>query len=126
MGHLDEVIHLANQLRRVPAHHGQDTAAPRFHFLDVGNDFCVDGISGSERDHGHIVVDEGDRAVFHLGRRVSLGVDVTHFLKFERPLERHRKLVSTPQVKEVLSISIRRREFLRKGPQRQRLRYLIR
>ena len=56
MGHLDEVIHLANQLRRVPAHHGQDTAAPRFHFLDVGNDFCVDGISGSERDHGHIVI----------------------------------------------------------------------
>ena len=43
-----------------------------------------------EHDHRHVLVDQRDRPVLQLARRVALGVDVAQLLELERALERQR------------------------------------
>ena len=55
-------------------------------------------------DDGHALVDEGDGAVLHLGRRQSLGVDVAQLLELERALEGDRIVDAPAQVETVLAL----------------------
>ena len=48
----------------------------RFHFLQVRDDLLVHRRVRGDGHHGHVLVDESNRPVLHLTRRVALGVDV--------------------------------------------------
>ena len=47
---------------------------------------------GATKTHGRLAIDECDRPVFHLGRRIAFGVNIADLLELERPLERDRKV----------------------------------
>ncbi len=69
----------------------------RADLLDVRDDFIINAVVAGQDDHRHVLVDQGDGAVFHLGRRVALGVDVGNFLEFEGAFEGDRKLSPRPK-----------------------------
>src|SRR5262249_10579551 len=52
-------------------------------------------------DDWHLLVDQRDGTMLHLGRRVTLGVDVADLLEFERTLEGDREVVPATKVQEV-------------------------
>src|SRR3989449_7945029 len=81
-----------------------DPSIPRPDFLDIAEDLLVCLILRGDHDDRHIPVDECDRTVLHLGRRISLGMDIRNFLQLERAFERCGKAVPAPQVKEILRI----------------------
>ncbi len=68
--------------------------------------FSVRRVLRADDDDGHVLVDEGDRTVLHLGRRISLGVDVGDLLELERPLERDGEVRSPPEVEEVRVVAV--------------------
>ena len=43
-------------------------------------------VGGGEHDHRHLLVDQRDRAVLELARRITFGVDVADFLQLQRAL----------------------------------------
>ena len=52
------------------------------------------------RDQEHrrrLLVDQGDRAMFHLGGRVALGVDVADFLELEGAFQADRNRYCRPR-----------------------------
>ena len=55
-----------------------------------------------DEHHRHLLVDQRDRAVFHLRCRVALSVDIADLLQFERALQRGRKAVAAAQVQKIL------------------------
>ena len=52
-----------------------------------------------------VLVDQGDRAVLHFGRRIALGMDVADFLELQRALERGGEIELPAQVEEVLAFA---------------------
>ena len=84
--------------------HGDNLAAARLDFLDVADDFLVHAALGGDDDHGHLLVDEGDGTVLHLGGGVAFGVDVGDFLEFEGTFEGHGVVVAAAEVDEVLAV----------------------
>src|SRR6185437_12061327 len=62
--------------RLVLARDADDLAAARFHFLNVRHDFVEHRVVRGDEHHGHLRVDQRDRSMLHLGRRIALGVDV--------------------------------------------------
>ena len=55
-------------------------------------------------DDWHVLVDERDRAVFHLPRRIALGVDVGDFLQLEGALESNRIHDAAAQKEEISGV----------------------
>ena len=55
-------------------------------------------------DHRHLLVNEGDRAVFHLGGRVAFGVDIGDFLEFQGTFQGYRIVESAAQVQEIVRV----------------------
>ena len=53
---------------------------------------------GATKTQGVSRVDQGDRAVLHLGGRVALGVDVADLLELQRPFERDREVEVAAEV----------------------------
>ena len=74
----------------------------RLHFLQIRNDLVVDRRMRRDRDHRHVLVDERDRPMLHLTRRISLGMDVRDFLQLQRPFQRDRILNPAAEEEEVL------------------------
>ena len=88
---------------RIPfRHHGEHPPAARPNLFDVRDDLLINAVLRGDEDDRHEVVDQGDRAVLHLGRRVAFGVNVGDFLQLERALERHREIVPPPEVQHVV------------------------
>ena len=52
--------------------HGNDRRSAGLHFLDIRKQLCVNVGLGCDYDDGTLFVDEGNRAVFHLGGRVPV------------------------------------------------------
>ena len=69
---------------------GDHRAASCLGLLDVADHLLEDVIVRRNGNDRHPFVNQGDRAVLHLARRVSFGMDVGDFLELERPLERDR------------------------------------
>ena len=59
-------------------------------------------VARGDGHHGHVLVDQGDRAVLHLAGRVALGVDVGDLLELERAFEGDRVVDAAAEVEEVL------------------------
>nr|GFD58986.1 hypothetical protein [Tanacetum cinerariifolium] len=65
-------------------HHRDDAALAGFHFLNIAHHLLIRAVAGGNDYHRHILVDEGDGAVLHLGSGVALGVDIADFFELER------------------------------------------
>src|SRR3546814_10309378 len=58
----------------------------------------------SHRDHRHVLVDQGQRAMLEFAGRVRFGVDVGDFLELERTFQRHRILRAAAEEQRVLAM----------------------
>ena len=96
----------------VPARDDDRLAVPCAYFLDVRDDLVEDRVVRCDEDHRHRLVDQGDRPMLHLRRRVALGVDVADLLELERPLERGREVVAATEVEEILRVLVRLGDLL--------------
>ena len=65
-------------------------AAARAHFLQVRLQLLEQVVVRRDRDDRHVFVDERERAVLQLARRIRLGVDVRDFLELQRAFHRDR------------------------------------
>ena len=80
---------------------------------------------GGDEEHGHHVVDQGNRSVLHLGGRVTLGMDITDLFQFQRALQRHGVVPAAAEIEEVGRISIDPCEVLDLVVLLQHLFYLV-
>ena len=80
---------------------GDDGAAARLGFLHVADHLLEHVIVRRDGDDRHLLVDERDRAVLHLARRIAFGVDVGDFLQLERAFERDRVVDAAAEEQEV-------------------------
>ena len=67
---------------------------------------CV-GPTGAMTTTGMLLVDERDRAVLHLARRVALRMDVGDLLELERALQRQREMQAPAEIEQVLALGER-------------------
>ena len=81
--------------------HQHDLAAARRDFLHVGDGLLVEIVARSDDDHRHILVDERDRPVLQLARRIAFGVDVGNFLELERAFQRDRIIDAAAEIEHV-------------------------
>ena len=84
----------------------EDATAARLDLLYVALDLVVGRIPRGEHDHRHVLVDERDRPVLHLRRRVTLGVDVGDLLELERALQGDGEVVAAPEVEEIVVLGV--------------------
>ena len=83
---------------------GDDLPAPRFHLFDIGHDLGVHRVPRGNEHHRHVLVDQRDGAVLHLGRGIPLGVDVGDLLQLERAFQRHREVHPRPRYSAFLVV----------------------
>ena len=81
-----------------------DRAAARLRFLDVADHLLEHVIVGGDRDDRHLLVDERDRPVLHLARRIPLGVDVRDLFQLQRAFERDRIVDAAPEIQEIAAL----------------------
>jgi len=66
----------------------------------------MDRVFQSNYHHRHVFVDKGDRAVLHLSRRVSLGVDIGNFLEFQGTFEGGREIDTSSEIQAIARLVI--------------------
>ena len=101
---------------RVPfGDYADDPALASLDFLDIAQDFFVVSATGCNHDDRHFLVDQGDRAMFHLRGGIAFCVDVGDFLQFKRTLQRNGIIVAASQIEEVVRIgeNLRKVGYLR-------------
>ena len=76
VGHIQDVLGMLFQRLIALRANGNDDAVPRLDLLQVGDDFIMHAASGCQDDHRHLLIDERDRAVFHLAPSIALSMDV--------------------------------------------------
>ncbi len=86
---------------------GDHATAARLHLFDVRQHLLVDAVAGRDEHHRHVLVDQGDRTVLHLRRRIAFGVDVADLLQFESPLQGDREVVAAPEVEKVAVVVVK-------------------
>src|SRR5262245_38706460 len=70
------VQHVIRQLHHLVIAFGRDrndASLARAHLLHVAHDLVVGAVAGADEHHRHVLVDERDRPVLHLRRRIALG-----------------------------------------------------
>ncbi len=77
-------------------------ATPRAHFLKVGFELFQQRIIGRDRDNGHVLVHQRQRAVLEFSGRIGLGMDVGNLLEFERAFHRYRVMHAATEEKRML------------------------
>ena len=85
--------------------HHNHLAAARPHLFNVADDFVVLTAFGGDEHHRHPLADECDRAMLHFGGGHSFGMDVADFLQLQRPFQRDRIMVASPQEQPVLLLA---------------------
>ena len=80
---------------------GDDRAPAGLGLLQIARHLLEDLSVRQQCDDRHLLVDERDRAVFHLSGRVALGMDVGDLLQLQRAFERNRVVDAATQVEEV-------------------------
>ena len=98
---------------------GYDYAGTSFHFFQVRHGFLVAGhrlrarhVARGDDDHRQILVNQRIRAVLHLARRITFGVNVGDFLELERAFERDGIVNAASEEKEVLGADISFRQLV--------------
>ena len=80
---------------------GDHDGVARLRLLDLADHLVVERVLERNRQHRHVLVDQRNRTVLHLARRVALGVNVADLLELERAFERNRVVDAAPQIQEV-------------------------
>ena len=93
---LDHKINQAGQVGIALGDNSDYAAFTGFDLLNVRDHLFVGTIFGGNYHDGHILVNEGDGAVFHLGSGVALGVDVADFFEFQGSFERDGEIHAPP------------------------------
>ncbi len=57
-------------------------AMPRLGLLDLADHLVVHAVADGDRQHGHLLVDQRNRAVFHFACRVTFSVDIGNLFEF--------------------------------------------
>ncbi len=70
--------------------------ATRFRLLNLANHLIVDRVLKRDRQHWHLVVNQGNWTVLHLACRITFSVDVADLLELERAFQRNRVLDAAP------------------------------
>ena len=83
-------------------------------FLHVRDRFFAHGVIGSDDDHRHVLVDERDRPMFQLPRRIAFGMNIGNFLEFQRPFERQGIGRAAAEIKHVADLGDFPRQDLRR------------
>ena len=81
---------------------GDDLALARLDLGNVRHHLVVNGVFQGNHDHRHILIDQGDRPVFHFRGRVSLGMDIGYFLQLEGALHCDRVVYAPTEVETVV------------------------
>ena len=81
-------------------------AAARLDLLQIAHHLVEDRPARQQEHRRRVRIDQGDRAVLHLGGRIALGVDVADLLQLQRPLQRHRVVILPAQVQEVGDVAV--------------------
>lgn len=84
----------------------------RDNLLHITYHLVIQRMMGSDEDYRHLGVYEGDRAMFHLGGRVSFGMDVGDFLELQGAFEGDWIVPSTTEVEEVAGVCEHLRKLL--------------
>src|SRR5262249_23230821 len=69
-GHVEHVVGARRHLGVALRGHGDDAALARAYLHHVAHHLLVRGVARAHEHHRHVLVDQRDRAVLHLGRRV--------------------------------------------------------
>ena len=86
--------------------HGDHRAATRLDLFHIGHDFVVDEPLRHDEDARRLLIDQGDRAMFHFRSRIAFRMDVADFLEFQGPFQRGREIVLPAQVEEVVEVAV--------------------
>ena len=84
---------------------GDDFAAAGLDFADVADNLVEEGVFRGDDHDGHVLVDEGNRAVFHFGGGVAFGVDVADFLELQGAFHGDRVAEVATEVQEVVRLA---------------------
>src|SRR6185369_9339998 len=79
------------------------------------------GVVRSEHHDRQVLIDQRDRAVLHLPRRITLGVDIGDFLQLQGTFERYRVVQPATQEEKVPRVVKVARQLLDPGLESQRL-----
>ena len=93
-----------------------DRPAACLGFLHVADHLLEDVIVGRDGHHRHLLVDERDRSVLHLARRIAFGVDVGNLLQLQRALERDRVVDAAAEEQEIGTVVEPLRDLFRSTP----------
>ena len=111
-GHPQDVVgHLLYQLIAFGCH-GDDDSAARLGLLDLRDHLLMPGVFRRKAQHRHILIDQRDWAVFHLARRVALGVDVGNLLEFQRAFVGNRHVDAAPEIQTIADVFEGQRNLL--------------
>ena len=114
------------QVVRPLGRHRDEPPTPRLHLLHVRAHLRVDVILRRHEHYRHRGIDQRDRAVLHLRRRVALGMDVGDLLELQGTLERGGEIHAPPQVQEIPRVGEARRQRPHFRLERQGARHQLR
>ena len=78
-----------------------DLPPARRHLLHVRHRLVEEVVARRDHDDRDVLIDQRDRSVLELARRIALGVDVGDFLELQRPFERDRIIDPAPEIENV-------------------------
>ena len=74
------------------------------HFLNITENLGVCAVSSSNKNNRHILVNQGNRAVFHFGCRVTLCVDIRDLFELQCALKSNREVEAATKIKRVFRV----------------------
>ena len=70
--------------------------------LNIRHNFIIDLIFKRDNNHRHILIDQRDRAMFHLGCGITLGMNIGDFFQLQGTLKRHREIDPPSQIEKII------------------------
>ena len=80
--------------------------------MDIAEDLFVSAMVGGDEHYGHILVNQGDGAVFHFGGGIAFSMDVGDFLQLQGTFEGDRIVLQTTEIQHVTHILVFLRDVL--------------
>ena len=118
---MDDVIDVLFEFRIALGGDADDNGVTRLDFLDVRQGLLIDALLRRERDDGHALDDERERAVLELARRIGLGVNIGNLLELQRAFKRHMIVETASDEEDVLVEAVLLRKRLDRLDVAQRL-----
>ena len=122
--HFNHVIGKRLHLRISFGDHRHNLAFAGFHFLDVAHYLFVGTVLSSDKNHRHLLVNQGDWSVLHFCCWIPFCMDVGDLLQLQGSFQGHWEIVSSAQIQHVARVLVLSCNFLYESIGLQRLFYL--